>query len=397
MGAGPNDQIYLGAGNDALYSYGGFGADALYAGGYGIDFFSVHQVGTQQIDLTDLDWSGFEHLELLDEMGNFWASARINADDLDMLRSVTATELWVAGPGRASLRGTELTFGTINLATGGAFIDLAGVISNFDMIVEGSSGADSVSGSTKNDTLNGNDGNDRLIGGAGNDILDGGNGIDVLDGSSGADTMTGGAGGDLYFVDNLNDRVIELAGGGVDTIKAVVGFWLPANVERLTLIGTRSITGVGNFLDNVMIANDAGNQLNGAGGNDNLIGGAGVDSFLGGTGTDIFYGGASGDRFAFREGEFGATLSLGDRIRDFSHDEGDRIDLSDIDADRTRGGNQAFKFIGTNRYSGAAGELRYQYRGNETLIVADLDGDRMNDLVIRLDGLHDLIGADFRL
>ncbi len=34
--------------------------------------------------------------------------------------------------------------------------------------------------------------------------------------------MTGGAGNDVYFVDEGNDLVTELAGGGTDLVKATV-------------------------------------------------------------------------------------------------------------------------------------------------------------------------------
>jgi hypothetical protein len=48
-----------------------------------------------------------------------------------------------------------------------------------------------------------------------------------------------------------------------------------------------------------------------------------------------------------------------DRITDFSHAQGDRIDLAGIDARFTVAGDQAFSFIGTGLYTGVAGQLRY--------------------------------------
>ncbi len=46
----------------------------------------------------------------------------------------------------------------------------------------------------------------------------------------------------------------------------------------------------------------------------------------------------------------------GDTIWDFSHAQGDRIDLSAIDANSSVGGNQAFTFIGAANFTGTAEE-----------------------------------------
>src|SRR5262249_18882569 len=58
----------------------------------------------------------------------------------------------------------------------------------------------------------------------------------VIDGGSGADTMEGGAGSDTYYVDNVNDKIIEhlfdnvdgrVVYGGHDTVIASVNYTLP--------------------------------------------------------------------------------------------------------------------------------------------------------------------------
>jgi Ca2+-binding RTX toxin-like protein len=41
----------------------------------------------------------------------------------------------------------------------------------------------------------------------------------VLNGGLGDDTMEGGAGDDSYVVDSGADAVVELAGGGTDTVQ----------------------------------------------------------------------------------------------------------------------------------------------------------------------------------
>jgi Ca2+-binding RTX toxin-like protein len=79
-------------------------------------------------------------------------------------------------------------------------------------------GNDSLSGGTGNDQLLGGLGNDTLDGGDGGDSLDGGGGNDSLSGGAGADTLTGGAGNDVFLVNDASDLVLEVAGGGADTI-----------------------------------------------------------------------------------------------------------------------------------------------------------------------------------
>ena len=116
-------------------------------------------------------------------------------------------------------------------------------------------------------------------------------GDDRLDGGGGADQLVGGRGNDTYLVDNVNDRVVEVAGQGTDTVYSTVDHVLDANVERLVLTGTAALTGTGNALHNVITANDAGNTLYGLAGNDTLIGGLGDDTLIGGAGNDILRGG----------------------------------------------------------------------------------------------------------
>ena len=66
-------------------------------------------------------------------------------------------------------------------------------------------------------------------------------------------------------------------------------------------------------------------QIMGRDGNDVLVGGGGDDLFVGGEGDDSMTGGAGGDRFVFNAADEGV-----DTITDYSNNESDVIDISDI-------------------------------------------------------------------
>jgi trimeric autotransporter adhesin len=159
---------------------------------------------------------------------------------------------------------------------------------------------------TPGDRIFGNDGNDTLFGYAGDDSLFGGQGNDSLDGGAGTDSMTGGAGNDTYVVDVTTDVVVEVAGGGLDTVQSSITYALATELENLTLLGTGVINGTGNDAANVLTGNSVANSLTGLmsddtllglAGNDTLLGGDGNDSVDGGTGIDSLVGGAGNDTY----------------------------------------------------------------------------------------------------
>ena len=114
-----------------------------------------------------------------------------------------------------------------------------------------------------------------------------GNALDnVITGNSAKNVLTGGAGNDTYVV-NTGDTVTELAGEGVDTVKATATFTLSNNVENLQLVGTVS-QGTGNSLANLMTGSDSANTLSGMDGDDTLNGGLGADTLIGGNGSDTY-------------------------------------------------------------------------------------------------------------
>ncbi len=79
----------------------------------------------------------------------------------------------------------------------------------------------------------------------------------ILDGGAGSDVMVGGKGNDTYIVDEGADRIVELSGEGIDTVKASVSFTLSPDLENLILTGTANINATGNAANNQLTGNGA--------------------------------------------------------------------------------------------------------------------------------------------
>jgi Ca2+-binding RTX toxin-like protein len=152
------------------------------------------------------------------------------------------------------------------------------------------------------------------------DTLRGSNGDDSIDGAAGADRMIGRGGNDLYYVDNVGDKVRELVGEGADTVISRISWTLGANVENLDLSGDLSgLSGTGNALDNVISGDMGSNLLKGLEGNDTIDGGnivspSHADTLWGGSGDDtltagqrryshdVLHGGTGNDKLSVQEG-----------------------------------------------------------------------------------------------
>jgi serralysin len=133
--------------------------------------------------------------------------------------------------------------------------------------------------------------------------------------------------------------------------------------------------------------------LNGLGGNDRLVGNAGNDTLIGGAGIDTLTGGSGRDYYRFTTASDSGRGSNADVITDFNRAEGDRIDLSAIDANPSTGTDDLFSFIGIAAFTGVAGQLRFQ----DGILYADLNGDRASDFEIRLTGITSLLAGDLIL
>jgi serralysin len=188
---------------------------------------------------------------------------------------------------------------------------------------------------------------ENATGGSADDIITGNQVANILNGRGGSDRIDGGNGNDVI-----------LGGGGHDMLTG----------------GTGSDT------------------LLGGAGRDNLAGGSSDDIIAGGLGRDVITGGAGHDIFRFIRVADSRNGHAQDTIVDFDG-RYDRIDLSAIDADRTASGAQTFSWLGGRGFSGEGGELRFA----GGVLIADVDGDRDADLVIRLTGVRALALDDFLL
>ena len=164
----------------------------------------------------------------------------------------------------------------------------------------GNDQANTINGNNAANELSGGDGDDTLNGGWGDDTLNGDDGNDTLRGHAGADRMVGGPGDDTYFINVIDDELIEYANEGTDHVHAPVSFALrdqSQHLENLTLSGSANIDGTGNGQVNTITGNSGDNVLNGAAAGDILIGGPGNDTFMDDSGADQMNGGPGDDTY----------------------------------------------------------------------------------------------------
>jgi Ca2+-binding RTX toxin-like protein len=338
------DQLYGGAGNDTLVigygdlADGGGGTDTLFLSLAGADHgITVNTIGLGGSDW-DVDGTLIRYVEQIREItgtsfdDRFWLGPTpVQANDMVVyggdgddifgdnggptrvvMNGGAGNDRWIAseesraglflkvyfsgGDGIDTLDFRNMLAGvTVDIQAGRYF---HGGIENID----GSAFNDDFIGSNFDNVLQGMDGDDVMYGLRGADVLVGGNGNDRLEGGFDADYMVGGLGDDTYGVDEVLDRVIELAGEGTDTVRASFTYSLGDALENLTLTGTTAIDGFGNSSGNVIIGNNAANKLYSGSGTDDH--GTDIDALSGGGGDDLLsigYG-DSADGGAGRDG-----------------------------------------------------------------------------------------------
>src|SRR5262249_40185668 len=116
--------------------------------------------------------------------------------------------------------------------------------------------------------------------------------------------------------------------------------------------------------------------------------------FQGGTGKDTHTGAGGRDVFDFDAVTHSPSGSARDVITDFKHLL-DHLDVSGIDADTTRAGNQAFRFAGTEVFGSTPGVIGYSVSGGNTIVRGSTDTDSAVEFQIQLNGLVTLTAHDF--
>jgi Ca2+-binding RTX toxin-like protein len=233
-----------------------------------------------------------------------------------------------------------------------------------------------------------------LIGGPGDNLLD-------ASGFTGTYVTLQGREGDNLLIGRAEGIDIVLARGDIDfelTDSQLRGWGTDSlvNIDQATLIGDNgsNVFDASAFtVGTVEIRAGGGDDiLLGGAGRDRLAGGFGDDLVDGGLGRDHLLGGPGADTFRFESIE---EVALGDIVGDFDLDEGDKIDLSLIDADLTVAGDQAFvSFSQGTVFSGEfteAGALFFE-QSTHTLF-GNIDAEGAADFFIRLIGIDDLTNA----
>jgi Ca2+-binding RTX toxin-like protein len=197
--------------------------------------------------------------------------------------------------------------------------------------IKGNAGDNNLYGTSSADRIYGYNGDDNISGGAGNDVIYGGEGNDLLSGGAGNDWLYAGTGRDFLYGGDGNDR----------------------------LFGT---------------------------GDDQLYGGLGSDILVDG---GLMTGGGGTDTFQFTRVAPNSSRPPSTLITDFQ--QGEKIDLSAIDANTEVAGNQAFRWLGSGDFTGRAGEARYELFSPDgtrpaVSLMVDVDGDRTFDLLINIEG-----------
>ena len=258
----------------------------------------------------------------------WWGSDGDNSltgsDVADTIHGLAGDDTLTGGPGADTLIGG---LGSDTLI-GGPDKDSYWVDHPGDHVIETSSLADEIDSvyASLSWTLSANLENLTLLGSkkfsaSGNslsNVLTGNEAANVLDGGVGTDTLNGCAGNDVYVVDSANDSIQETQTSSteIDSVRSFVDWTLGANLENLTLLGTKNLNGSGNSLNNTLTGN---------GGNNTFSGGTGNDFLDGASGNDTLTGGADADTFAFTT-PLNALRNI-DTVTDFSSGT-DKIQLS---------------------------------------------------------------------
>ncbi len=336
-GAAGNDTIYGGDGNDLLL--GGAGNDTI-DGGAGINTASYADATLAvTVNLMTGVASGGGGIDTLTNIQNLVGSA-FN----DTLQGSSGDNVLDGAAGVNTV--------TYANATAGVVVDLS-IVGPQDTVGAGHDTLLNVQ------NLTGSAFNDTLAGTSGDNVIDGGLGVDTLSYANAAAGVTV----------SLALATAQITGGaGSDTVK---------NFENLT----------GSAFNDTLSGGATANTIAGGDGGDRITGSGGADVLWGGNGADTFIYAAAAD----------STVSVAgqDQVMDFSHTDGDLIDLSAIDSNSTVIGDQAFTLVGA--FGHHAGELIALTKAGGFLVEGDTNGDGLADFAITVLTTQPLVSTDFIL
>jgi len=399
--------IISGSGNDLLRMYDGGNDVVLSGAGNDNIFFGA------SLTAADVVTAGAD-TDTLVLQGNYGGGLTLSANvtQIENVSILAGTNTNFGEPG-TNLYDYVLTTSDANFAAGvQARINGAALLAGEDFTFNGSAETDA------SFVVYGGKGVDTLTGGFGNDIF-----IYPEERFAPGDTVNGGPGGydGIFFRGNYT---IDFNAPGY--------FGLMTGIENMTLTSitderyARGGDAAGfdyniTLADNMLLAGveltvsgvllqayetmivDGSLELDGtfrffAGkSDDTLKGGAKNDLMLGNLGADQMSGGGGADTFRY-DTAADSTATAMDHILDFTPGT-DKIEVFRVDANSTVAGNQDFTWIGSNAFSGVAGELRAFQSGGQWIVQGDVNGDSVADLVIALtlQGPTPLSASDFFL
>jgi len=200
-----NDSLYGSQGNDVLV--GGLGDDKLY-GGLGSDVFEWSPGEGNDTIYAAIDESGETDIVKLNGVSPSDVNFVGGPSAYQVQYLPTGESLWIRTYNNipsSEVGMEEFHFGDGTVYTFTDVLEILGDASEFEDVITGDDGANSLSGLGGNDSINGlggddeifgDDGSDSLFGGWGDDQLVGGLGDDALYGQGDNDYLVGGAGDD---------------------------------------------------------------------------------------------------------------------------------------------------------------------------------------------------------